>query len=74
MRFGLDGGRSMFFMYDFPAKTNHTCTYKYNLLDQKKLSAHMQQQINVVSHDNLQTTNDHRLPNTKPGLFLAYWH
>jgi hypothetical protein len=48
-------------MYDFPAKTNHTYTYKtykYNLLDQKN-SAHMQQQINVVSHDNLQTTNDH---------------
>jgi hypothetical protein len=60
MRFGLDGGQSTFFMYDFPAKTNNTHTYKtykYNLLDHTN-SAHMQQQINAVSHDNVQTTND----------------
>jgi hypothetical protein len=39
MRFGLDRGRSTFFMYDFPAKTNNTYTYKtykYNLMEQKK--------------------------------------
>jgi hypothetical protein len=57
MRFGLGGGRSTLFMYVFPAKTNHVETYKHidKIFWTKKFSAHMQQQINIVSHDHLQT-------------------
>jgi hypothetical protein len=62
----------MFFMFDFPAKTNHTETYKHinTIFFTKKHSAHMQQQINIVSHDNLQTRNDDQLCIPHLGSFL----
>jgi hypothetical protein len=75
MRFGLDGGRSTFFMYVFPAKTNHVETYKHidKIFWTKYFSAHIQQQINIVSHNHLQTLKADQVCIRHLGSFFAYW-